>query len=361
MEGGGAERQLTYLAKELVAAGCEVHVALTRGGQNLARLEATGATVHMLGPCSNHDPRIATRLLRTISGVKPDLVQCWLLQMELLGGLACLATRTPWVFGERSSANAYPRTPKNRLRIRIASCASGIVSNSAAGDEFWQARVKAGIPRYVVRNALPMDEIAAVPAATPAEMGTKAGEALVLFAGRLDAAKNPITFVHALRRLTSPMPVHALLCGDGPLRPEIEHLIAEHGIERIVRVAGYASNLWSLMKRAAMFVSSSRFEGSPNVVLEAMACGCPLIVSDIPTHRELLDAESAIFVAADDPDGIARAIETVLADPAGAARRAGAARQRAERYASALIAQQYLDVYRDVLSRQPRGSHQMAS
>jgi glycosyltransferase involved in cell wall biosynthesis len=358
MEGGGAERQLTYLAKELVVTGCEIHVALTRGGQNLARLEATGATIHALGPCGNHDPRIGIRLLRTIAAVKPDLVQCWLLQMELVGGLACVATGTPWIFAERSCVNAYPRTLKNFLRVRIASFASGIVSNSAAGDEYWRARATR-VRRYVVGNAVPIDEIEAAPVATAEEAGTLSGNALILSAGRLDAAKNGVMFVQAIHRLPRSLPVHAALCGDGPMQPEIEQLIAQAGPQGRVRLVGYASNLWSLMKRAAVLVSVSRFEGNPNVVLEAMACGCPLIVSDIPAHRELLDEECAVFVA-DDPDPIARAIEQVIGDPVAAARRAAVARQRVGHHAPALVAARYLAVYREVVSRQARGSREVA-
>ena len=90
----------------------------------------------------------------------------------------------------------------------------------------------------------------------------------MLNAGRLDAAKNAITLVRAMRRVSSPTPVNTLVCGDGPLRLEIEQLIAEHAAPPTIRVAGYASNLWGLMKRATVFVSPSRFEGSPNVVLE---------------------------------------------------------------------------------------------
>src|SRR5471030_1534182 len=115
VEGGGAERQLTYLAKELTREGCEVHVALTRGGENLRRLEATGARIHELGPCGTHDPRLLTRLMRTLGTVKPEIVHCWLLQMELLGGIASTTAGIPWVLAERSSAKAYPRTLKNYL------------------------------------------------------------------------------------------------------------------------------------------------------------------------------------------------------------------------------------------------------
>ncbi len=57
-----------------------------------------------------------------------------------------------------------------------------------------------------------------------------------------------------------------------------------------------AASVWALMKKASVFVSLSAYEGCPNTVMEAMACGCPIIVSDIPEHREILDEQSALFV-----------------------------------------------------------------
>jgi len=353
MEGGGAERQLTYLAKELVVAGCEVHVALVRGGANLPRLEAAGAAIHILGPCANHDPRLVVRMLRTVRTVKPDLVQCWLLQMEILGGLASMVTGTPWIFAERSCVNAYPPSAKNFIRVRMASFASGIISNSSGGDEYWRRRA-GGVRRYVIPNALPLKELQTAPVATLGESGTPAGAALVLCAGRLDTAKNATTFVQAIHSLPPSASVDAVLCGDGPLQTDLEAFARVRATSPRVRLIGYATNLWSLMKRAVALVAPSRFEGNPNVVLEAMACGCPLIVSDIPAHRELLNESCAIF--ADDAKAIAEAILRILRDPEAAAHRADMARARVSQHASDIVAARYLEAYEDVVNRRPRGS-----
>jgi glycosyltransferase involved in cell wall biosynthesis len=361
MEGGGAERQLTYLAKELAREGCEVHVALTRGGANLRRLEASGATIHPLEPFGTHDPRILTRLMRTIRTIEPAIVHCWLLQMELLGGIASMAAGIPWVFAERSSVKAYPRTFKNYLRGRVAAFASGIVSNSSAGDQYWRERTKGGVRRYIVGNALPLDEIRAVPMATSEDAGTGSDEVCVLYAGRLDAGKNVESLVRALSQIRSTSPFRALLCGEGPLWSHVEHLIDTYGLEERVRLVGYVPNLWSLMKRADVLVSPSRFEGCPNVVLEAMACGCPLIASDIRAHREILDDQSAVFFDVNDAGALADQIDAVLSDPESASRRARTAQARAERYALTHIVQQYLSVYRDVLSRRRRRAIRVAS
>ena len=276
--------------------------------------------------------------------------------MELLGGLGSLLNRVPWIVSERSSAAAYPRTLKNVLRTAIAARADAIVSNSAAGNEYWRARVTDDLPRFVVPNGLPMHQIAAAPVASDDEAGAEFGDLLVLWAGRLDAAKNAETLVRALALLHATSRVRAILCGDGPERANLETLIGVLGLADRVRIAGYVPNLWSLMKRASVLVSVSRFEGSPNVVLEAMAGGCPLIVSDIDAHRELLDEDSALFTGADDVALLASRIESAIADREGARRRAAAARSGVERYGARQVAADYLDIYRAVLSRRRRVS-----
>jgi glycosyltransferase involved in cell wall biosynthesis len=348
LTGGGAERQLTYLAMGLVQRGWDVHVAYVHSGPNMRRLEQTGAIVHRLKAQGNYDPQILGRLLATIRKVKPDIVQCWLLQMEVLGGLASVLTRTPWVFSERSCEEAYPPGLKAWLRIKMGLVATAIVPNSEGGDRYWRARAHGPIRSHIIRNALPLEEIANAPAATLEEAGVALGEPLVLSAGRFGPEKNLETLVKAFRLVVGNHPAQAICCGEGPLRRRIEELAAETGLAGRFRAIGYAPNLWSLLKRADVTVSVSWFEGSPNVVLEAMACGCPLVVSDIAAHRELLDERSAILVDPRDPGQIADAIIEVLTDPEGAAKRARVAYDRAQHYSLSAIAREYADLYREL-------------
>ena len=356
MAGGGTERQLTYLVRELVRDGCDVHVALNQTGPNLAALGTTGATIHQLGRLPNHDPRLFLRLRRIIRTITPDVCQCWLLQMDLLGGLSSMLNDVPWIFSERSSAPAYPPTLKNALRIRVASRADAIVSNSAAGDDYWQTRVPKALPRYVIPNGVPLTEIAGAPTASDTDAYTEPGESLVLWAGRLDAGKNAESLVRALSLLPSTVRFRTILCGEGPNRADLESLVAQLRLVDRIKIADYVPNLWSLMKRASVLVSVSRFEGSPNVVLEAMAAGCPLIVSEIAPHRELLDEASALFTATDDVVMLASRIENAIADREGSRQRAEAARLRVEPLGVNRIAARYLGIYRDVLSRRRRPS-----
>ena len=91
----------------------------------------------------------------------------------------------------------------------------------------------------------------------------------------MDAGKNVEGVIAALARVAAEVQFVALMCGDGPSRPHLERMTRELGIADRVVFRGYVDNLWDLMSGADAFVSLSRFEGCPNVVLEAMACGCP--------------------------------------------------------------------------------------
>lgn len=340
---GGAERQLSYIAAELAARGHDIHVASSRGGANLGRMQAAGVEWHRLGG-SHRDPLIFFRLLRLMRRLKPDVVQTILTPMDILGGAAALMTGTRWVLRESSSAQLYVAGWRHRLRLSLARMADAVVSNSAGGDAYWR-KASGAPPLHVIPNALPLEEVAGASPAAAAGFGP--GVKVVLYAGRMDAGKNVEGVLTALARVDDEVPFVAVMCGDGPSRPRLEALARELGLADRVIFKGYVDNLWALMRRADAFVSLSRFEGCPNVVLEAMACGCPLVVSDIPAHRELLDERSARFA---DPDDTARvAVELKEALLFGDEARARAARARAARRPVETTARLYEQLYRSLV------------
>lgn len=107
LEGGGAEGQVAGLAVEVAKLGHEVHVVFSREGVNLDRVKAGGVAAHRVGLGGNHDPGIFFRLVRLIRKLRPDVVQTYLTQMDVLAGAAALATRTRWVLAEVSAAYEY--------------------------------------------------------------------------------------------------------------------------------------------------------------------------------------------------------------------------------------------------------------
>jgi glycosyltransferase involved in cell wall biosynthesis len=266
-----------------------------------------------------------------------------------MGGAAALLTGTRWVLRESSSAPLYAKGLRHRLRLSLARMADAVVSNSAGGDAYWRGASGAP-PLHVIPNAIPFDEIAAgAGAARAPEFGFGPGVKVVLYAGRMDEGKNVEGVLAALARVAEEVPLAAVMCGDGPSRPRLERTARELGLAGRVVFQGYVDNLWELMRGADAFVSLSRFEGCPNVVLEAMACGCPLVVSDIPAHRELLDERSARFA---DPDDTARAAAELKATLMfGGEARARAARAMAARRPVEATARLYERLYLGLLGR----------
>jgi glycosyltransferase involved in cell wall biosynthesis len=348
MGGGGAERQLAYLSGQLRALGHDVHVAIGSPGVNLARLAGTGAEVHHVGSGSNHDVRLLFRLIRVIRLVKPDLVHTWVTQMDIMGGLAARITGVPWVCSERSGPAAYPPTVKNQLRRFLGRRANAVIANSDMGDAFWRDILPSATPRFMIPNGVPLEEIDATPP-TAAAGGQET--ALLIFAGRLAEEKRPGTLIDALARLAPDPSWSAVLFGDGPLGPSLDREIDRARLAGRVTRPGFTPDLWGWMKRATAFISPSLYEGHPNTVIEAMAAGCPLIVSDIPAHRSFLDATTAELVDPGQPALLAAAIARVLSGPAERQARAARARVSVARFSTRETARRHAEAYDLVLRR----------
>jgi len=358
LSGGGAERQLSYLAPQLVRMGHDVHIAYSKEGPN--KPELPGVVLHQLKSRSNYDPYLLWQLVRIIRRIKPDIIHTWILQMDILGGMAARLNGIPWILHEQSSAMAYlSPTWKNRLRVRVGSCASAIVSNSRGGDEYWKTQLPYS-RRYVIPIGLLVHEIGRTEAALPPGLANPEAP-IVLYVGRLasdvSANKNLKAFLEALAYVRQQQNVLGILCGKGPQRAELEVLRHKLGLDADVHFTGYLpadSSVWALMKKASVFVSLSAYEGCPNAVMEAMACSCQLVLSDIPAHREFLDERSALLVDPHNPAEIADAILALLSDSESARQRAVIAKEKSEQWSVEAMAHQYEQVYRAALNEHKR-------
>lgn len=348
--GGGAERQLTYLGEGLVKRGWSVHVAYLRDGPNSARLKRSGVQLHRLPGLSHYDPILVWKLSRLIRQARVQLVQTWLTQMDVFGGIAAALSRVPFVVSERSSALCYSASWKNRLRLAIGKHARALVANSKEGLTYWRNSGYDGLGE-VVRNAVPFQEIEAAPRDDMEQLGFGRDTELIVYAGRYSAEKNLFNLLAALAIVLDSRPnAVALLFGDGPLRAELSERIRRSGFETRLKALGFTSSLWGILKRADVFASVSRFEGNPNTVLEAISARCPVVLSDIPAHREFIDDQCAFLAPTDLPESIARSILHALSDRPQALRRAARAFESISRWSVDAATDRYLALYAKVLS-----------
>jgi len=347
LTGGGAERQLGYLTAELAQRGHDVRVGYLHDGPEPWR--GAPAVAEKLAPLHPWDPRLITRLAARLRSWRPDVLQTWIIQMDVAGGLAAKWTGTPWVLREPTTNVLYERGVKARLRLAVARAGASVVAaNSVGGMDYW-SRKAPKVPRVLIENAVPLEAIdAAVPAATARPTG--------IYAGRLVTLKNVDVALAAAAEVMRERDFDLVLCGEGPERGRLEQRARELGIAERVRFAGFVPDVVPAMKAARFFVSLSDFEGNPNAVLEAFAAGTPAILSDIPAHRAIADDASALF-AARDAASVAAAIRRALDDPAAAAVRARAARKRVEARSIAAMTDAYEQLYARVVRRRNGGEN----
>jgi len=147
----------------------------------------------------------------------------------------------------------------------------------------------------------------------------------------------------------------AVFCGDGPVRDSIEQKVAALGIADRTLFPGVVPDVWAWMKRATVVVSVSAYEGNPNTVLEAIACGAPLVVSDIAAHRAIVSDDSAWIVDPSSVEAIAGGLLAALDQPAEAKARATRARGAVVGRSADDIAAEYARVFEQVVARRRTG------
>ena len=140
----------------------------------------------------------------------------------------------------------------------------------------------------VIPNGVDVERFANAAPVDLARFGVPAGSRVLLFVGRLDPQKGPFELLHAAAQLAvDHADVHVLIVGDGPLASELRAWTTAKS-RRGIHFAGRQANIAGLMRAADVFVLPSRWEGLPNVVLEAMAAGTPVVATAVEGIRDLL-------------------------------------------------------------------------
>lgn len=163
---------------------------------------------------------------------------------------------------------------------------------------------------------------------------------VILAVGSLEPRKDFATLLRAFARLRNRIPCRLIILGEGGERRRLEALAKELDVNGGLRLPGYELNPYRYMRRADAFVLSSRREGSGAVLVEALACGTPVVATDCPVGpAEILrDGEIGPLVAVGDEVALASAIEHVLVDP----HNADVLRNAAEPFRSSRSAARYL-------------------
>ncbi len=291
---GGAERAFVRIAIGLKQRGWTVRViSLRDAGQLAAELAGEHIEVKALGCGGMLDVRAVVRLKSEFQSHRPDVVLSFLHQANLISRLAA------WWAGIRRVVCGI-RVADRRLGVTLPDrWTRGLVTRYVAVSQT-VATVHAKSCRLnptpdVIRNGVDLDAISRVSPADRANFGCQLDDIVVLCAGRLTEQKAPLDALDGFLKLRSKIPdnlrdrLRLLFVGDGPLSSDLSRRIHDGKLEHCVKLLGWRSDVWSLMKSANVLLLASKWEGLPNVLMEAQAARLAVVASAIDGNTELIE------------------------------------------------------------------------
>lgn len=318
-----------------------------------------GLEVDVIPERAPFDLRVIPALRKIVKVRAPDIILTQHVKSHFVMRLSKLWVEYPWI----AFHHGYTKTRSreriyNRMdRLSLPKADRVITVCEAFARELTSA---AGVPReriHVQHNSIRPEQAGSTEEAEVlrARLGIAKDETLVLSIGRLSREKAHIDLLSAFNRLRENNPAAKstlVIVGEGPERVSLAAAAASFGLSENVVFAGQVGNVQPYYAAADVVVLPSHSEGSPYVLLEAMAAKVPVVATAVGGVPEMVeDEESALLVPARDPRSMAAAIARVLTDPALA--------QRLTTNASALVATRYspetyvrslLEIYRGVIS-----------
>ena len=323
---GGAERHLLEMWRRIDRARFDVEIVCFRNeGQFAPDVAALGLPVlelevgrRIYGPSGL---RGFVRLLSRVESFRPHVVHGYLFGPNLFAALAGRLAGVPAVVVAKRNIDAF-ETPRQVAMERVAHRLATHVT--AVSEAVAETVVALGVPR--ARITVIENGVDAAP--DPAAFGAN-GVPVIGSVGCLAARKDYGTLLAALAELRRRgREFRAVLVGDGPERARLEARASELGLESRVCFLGERPDIERLLPAMDVFVLSSREEGIPNALLEAMAAGRPSVVTDVGGNREVLtDGDTGWMVPSQSPLPLADALEAALTRPDEARRRGDRARE----------------------------------
>jgi glycosyltransferase involved in cell wall biosynthesis len=340
---GGAEGQLRLLCQGLdrLAVKPVVYCLSTHTDPYGALLERAGVPLRVI---SGGRIGRALRLRRALAADGIELVHAWLFIANAYAWTACLGRRCALI----TSARNCKRQGRwlDAMNVRAFRASARIIVNSPRVQEYIQREYAAPPTRVtVIPNAIDLERFRP----RPRPVGAKC----VAMVGRLVAQKNPLLFVRAAAALRARLPdARFVLIGDGPLRSHVEAAVRAAGLADCCMLAGERTDVDALLGHTDLFWLTSDWEGLPNGVIEALACGLPVVATDVGGTAELVrTGQEGFLIAPGDGEALVERSVQILADPILHARMRAAARARAEAFGVEQMVRATQAVYERALTR----------
>lgn len=336
--GGGAEMHLLRVVNALDRSGFEPLVAVAQSGGSYETALAEDVPVYGLNPTGIRSSTV--RMMRSVRPLRqliqahrPDLVCSVMDHANVAAILACrgLPQRPRLVVCTQNSPLAqYGRTwhPLDRLTLGAIARLYPQADRIVALSEGVAAEVQGLVNPPRTSHLTPIEVIYNAGVDGAVQRGGREGLILrqgqtprlplLVACGRLHPQKGYPYLLEALALVRQTLPVQLWIVGEGSLRPSLERQIQDLGLTHAVQLLGFRANPYQYMAAADLFVLPSLYEGFGNVIVEAMACGTPVLATDCPHGpAEILEqGKHGLLVPPANAEALAQGILTVLQNPA---------------------------------------------
>ncbi|RMG37224.1 MAG: glycosyltransferase family 4 protein [Planctomycetota bacterium] len=356
LTGGGAERIAAELAGICAERGCStslVSMDRPRSGEYALDARVTRRDLDVLG--TSRGPWDAVRsnrqrirsLRQALQTLHPDVVVSLTEKTNVLTLLAAGPLGIPVVVSERVDPRQHRVGSAWSLlrRLTYRRAAALVVQTRSVAE--WARRIAPHVPVTVIPNA-----VRTPPAWVQTRRGRGQRNQQVVGIGRLEPQKGFDLLLTAFARVIQTCPQATLtLVGEGSQRASLEAGVRELGLAERVRFSGRLADVWEVLAAADVFVLSSRYEGFPNALLEAMAAGVACVAFDCPSGpgEIIRHGCDGLLVPTGDVDALAAAVTRLLRDEALRRRLGEAARAVVDRFDERTYADRWMAVLQSVV------------
>lgn len=328
LEYGGAQRQVIELANQLDPARFDAHVCSLSDYTPLANLLADAdRRLHVVRKTFKFDVTVVLRLARLMERLGIDIVHSFLFDAEIASRLAGRLSGIPIIVGSERNTDYHLKRRQLAAYRLTRGCVDLVIANSNAGADFNSRTLGFDRNRYrVVHNGVDVTRFRPGDGKEArVRLGIEEDERVVGIFASIKRQKNHLLFFRAAREILDRFPrarflvvgdmLYAGMHGSDEYKVEVEKLVDELLVRDRCLFLGNRDDVELLYRACDVTVLPSLFEGTPNVLLESMACGVPVVASDVSDNAYIVpDGRAGRIVPIGDPKFLADRVCELLVD-----------------------------------------------
>jgi sugar transferase (PEP-CTERM/EpsH1 system associated) len=321
---GGQEKLLVEFANRADRVGFDLRfISLGDRGPLADDIEAAGWSVTALGVPHGLRPSLITKLARFFLRWRTDVVHTHDQRALFYAGPAAWLARVPMIVHTRHGRDVHATPRQAAIFRRLSRLVDRFVCVSREVAELSRDQGIADSKLSTIVNGIDISRF---------RFGAPDPAGAIVTVARLSPEKDLANLIRATALAAERVrDLRVEVAGNGPCAEELQRLASELGVGERIRFLGEIRDVPALLARARMFVLPSRSEGIPLTVLEAMACGLPVIATRVGGLPEVVeDALTGVLVPSADPAALAEAVIEIWNDPGRADRMGRSGRRRAE-------------------------------